>query len=105
MDECLICLCTCPDREVAEALARRLVGEGLAACVNIVPGLTSVYRWQGEVETASEVLLLAKTTASRYPALEAALVAAHPYELPEVIGVSIHSGLPGYLQWLKDSLA
>lgn len=105
MDEVLICLCTCPSQAVAEDLARRLVGEGLAACVNIVPGLTSVYRWQGAVETASEVLLLAKTTASRYPALEAALVAAHPYELPEVIGVSIHSGLPGYLQWLNDSLA
>lgn len=105
MDEVLLCLCTCPSREVAEDLAHRVVGAGHAACVNILPGLTSVYRWQGAVETASEVLLLAKTTASRYPALEAALVAAHPYELPEVIGVSIHSGLPGYLQWLKDSLA
>lgn len=105
VDEVLLCLCTCPSREVAEDLAQRVVGAGLAACVNILPGLTSVYRWQGAVETASEVLLLAKTTASRYPALEAALLAAHPYELPEVIGVSIHAGLPGYLQWIKDSLA
>ncbi len=101
VDEVLLCLCTCPSREVAEDLAQRVVGAGLAACVNILPGLTSVYRWQGAVETASEVLLLAKTTASRYPAL----VAAHPYELPEVIGVSIQAGLPGYLQWIKDSLA
>ncbi len=74
--------------------------EGLAACVNVLPAVHSVYRWQGQVERADEVMLLAKTTAAHWPALQARIVALHPYELPEVIAVEISAGLPGYLAWI-----
>ena len=89
----------------AKDLAKRLVASRLAACVNILPGLTSVYEWKGSVESDSELLLLAKTTESRYPALESALREAHPYELPEIICVPIVTGLSGYLQWIEQSVA
>jgi periplasmic divalent cation tolerance protein len=88
----------------AEDLAKRLVASRLAACVNILPGLTSVYEWKGAVERDSELLLLAKTTEARYPALEQALRRDHPYELPEIICVPIVAGLSGYLQWIEDGV-
>jgi len=93
-------LCTCPDAETARGIARTLVEERLAACVNVVPGLHSTYRWQGAVESADEVLLLAKTTQDRFPALRDRLVALHPYELPEVIAVDVAAGSPAYLDWV-----
>ncbi|MDH3315423.1 MAG: divalent-cation tolerance protein CutA [Gammaproteobacteria bacterium] len=96
-------LCTCPDMGTAKDLAKRLVASRLAACVNILPGLTSVYEWKGAVETESELLLLAKTTQKRYPALESTLRAAHPYELPEIICVPIVAGLSGYIEWIENS--
>ncbi len=89
----------------AEDLAKRLVSSRLAACVNILPGLTSVYEWKGEVERDSELLLLAKTTEARYPALENALRQAHPYELPEIVCVPIVAGLSGYLEWIEVSVS
>lgn len=76
------------------------MNEGLAACVNLLPGMHSVYRWQGQVERADEVLLLAKTTAAREPALRQRIASLHPYELPEVIAVGIQAGLPAYLDWV-----
>lgn len=88
----------------AEALAKRLVASRLAACVNIVPGLTSVYEWKGKVESDAELLLLAKTTQARYRDLENALRDAHPYELPEIVCVPIVGGLSGYLEWIKDAV-
>jgi periplasmic divalent cation tolerance protein len=96
----LVCYCTCPDAASADALAAALVEERLAACVNRLPGLRSVYRWQGAVEQADEVLLLIKTTHDRLPALTARLRALHPYELPELVAVETAGGLPEYLDWV-----
>ncbi len=99
----LLVFCTCPDHDTALRIAKALVDQQLAACVNVVPGLTSVYRWQGQRETAQEVLLLIKTRQAVYPELEAALLALHPYELPEIIAVPIAAGLPAYLSWIETS--
>ncbi|MEJ2105969.1 MAG: divalent-cation tolerance protein CutA [Acidiferrobacteraceae bacterium] len=93
---------TCPDATVAETLAQSLVEEGLAACANILPGLRSIYRWKGKTERADEVLVLIKTTASRYHDLEQRIIALHPYELPEIVTVPITNGLAPYLAWLEN---
>jgi len=95
--------CTCPDAATAERIAGALVERRLAACVNLLPGLTSIYRWQDAVERANEMLLLIKTTAECYAALESAIVELHPYELPEVLAVEARAGLPGYLAWVGDA--
>ena len=101
----LVCFCTCPDREVADGLAGALVAEGLAACVNVVPGLHSVYRWQGAIERSDETLLLIKTTQAGLPALSARIVELHPYELPEVVAVEVAGGLSAYLDWVAEQVA
>ena len=98
----LLCFCTCPDDITAARLADTLVDERLAACVNIVPGLRSVYRWQGAVERSDEVLLLIKTTRARLPALSARVVELHPHELPEVVAVEVAGGLSAYLDWVVE---
>ncbi|MDR2030898.1 MAG: divalent-cation tolerance protein CutA [Azoarcus sp.] len=103
-DEVLVVLTTLPDEAGARALAARLVEERLAACVNVLAPCMSVYRWRGAVECAGETPLFIKTTRARYPALAAALRAAHPYELPEVIAVPVTDGLAGYLAWVADSV-
>lgn len=97
----LVCYSTCPDADCAARIARALVDERLAACVNLLPGARSVYRWQGEVEQADEVLLLIKTTSARLDALLARMQALHPYELPEVVAVEVAGGLPAYLDWIE----
>lgn len=91
---------TAPDRAVAEEIARELVHKGLAACVNLVPSLRSIYRWKGEIEEADEVLLLAKTEASRIPELERMLGEIHPYEVPECVVLSPEHVEAKYLAWL-----
>jgi periplasmic divalent cation tolerance protein len=96
--------CTCPDEETARKLAILLVEKQHAACVNIVPGLTSVYRWQGKVEAGSEYLLLIKSRTDHYPAVEQIIREQHPYELPEIIAVTISSGLDDYLRWIDKGL-
>jgi periplasmic divalent cation tolerance protein len=96
----LLVLTNLPDRAAAERIAENLVGAKLAACVNILAPCRSVYRWKGEVQHDEEHPVLIKTTAERYPALEQALRAAHPYELPEIIAVPIERGLPAYLAWV-----
>jgi periplasmic divalent cation tolerance protein len=93
-------LSTCPDADTAQRLARALVDERLAACVSVLPGIVSTYRWQGQVEQASEVQLLAKTPADRRDALMARLAELHPYELPEILAVEAATGLPAYLAWV-----
>jgi periplasmic divalent cation tolerance protein len=99
------CLCACPDAGVAARIARALVEERLAACVNVLPGVRSIYRWREAVEGSGEVLLLAKTTRAALPALQARIVALHPYELPEVFAVEAAGGLPAYLAWIADNVA
>ena len=96
----LLVLTNLPERAAAERLADLLVEKRLTACVNILAPCRSVYRWQGAVRHDEEHPLLIKTTAERYPALEQALRAGHPYELPEIIAVPIERGLPAYLQWV-----
>ncbi len=98
----LVCLTACPDRASAERIAALLVTEQLAACVNVLPGVHSTYRWRGAFEQADEVLLVIKTTALRYPALQARLPEVHPYELPELVAVEACDGLPAYLHWVAE---
>ena len=98
--ETLLVLTNLPDADSAKQVARQLVEQRLAACVNILPACTSVYRWNDAVESATEVPVLIKTTLARYPALQAALTEIHPYELPEIIAVPLQEGLPAYLAWV-----
>jgi len=98
--EILLVLTNLPTTDAAHTLAGHLVASHLAACVNILAPCQSVYRWQGAVEEANEVPLLIKTTASAYPALEAAIRDHHPYQLPEIIAVPVSHGLPDYLAWV-----
>lgn len=101
MDARLV-FCTCPDTASAQALARLLVEQHLAACVNLLPPMQSVYRWQGRIEQAEEVQLLIKTCAGRMDALGAAIRQHHPYELPEILALTPSDGLPAYLDWIRD---
>lgn len=99
-DDYRLVLCTCPDQDTAIAIGERLVEERLAACVNVVPGLTSIYRWQGAIEHESELLLLIKTVSARFEALRDALLRLHPYDVPEIIAVPITAGSADYLSWV-----
>lgn len=94
------CFSTCPDADTARRIADALVEERLAACVQLLPGLTSVYRWEDRVQASDEVLLIAKTARARLDALTARIVALHPYALPEVIAFDASGGLPAYLAWI-----
>jgi len=100
--DALLVLCTCPDEDAGRAIATALVEGRVAACVNVTTPLTSVYRWQGRVETAGEVLLLIKTARDRYAALEQALRGLHPYEVPEIIALPVEQGLDDYLEWVRQ---
>lgn len=97
-------LSTCADRAEAERIAKALVEERLAACVNIVPGLQSVYRWQGNIEVSEEILLLIKTTAERASALRDRLLALHSYDTPEVLILPIRGGSDAYLRWVQEEV-
>ncbi|MBK9115525.1 MAG: divalent-cation tolerance protein CutA [Betaproteobacteria bacterium] len=99
-DAAILVLTSLPDLAAAQALSRALVTGRLAACVSIGAPVESIYHWQGEIETAREIPLAIKTRALLYPRVEAAIVAAHPYELPEVFAVPLTHGLPRYLEWI-----
>ena len=103
--ETLLVLTNCPDEATANAIALALVEEKFAACVNILPRVQSVYRWQGAVESASEIPLLIKSTVGRYAEIEAAIRARHPYDVPEIIALPITQGLPAYLNWVATETA
>jgi len=100
-----IVFCTCPNQEIAVKLGSALVEAKLAACVNIIPGLTSIYTWQEKIETSTEVLLIIKTKTSLFQALETFILQNHPYECPEIVGIPISQGFSGYLQWIEKSVA
>lgn len=103
MSEGLVALSTLGVNHDAEGIARALVERGLAACVNVVPGVTSVYRWQGAVEREQEQLLVIKTTRERFEELRRALLELHPYEVPELVALAVEAGHPPYLAWLDAS--
>jgi periplasmic divalent cation tolerance protein len=96
----ILALCSCPNEAVAIDIARILVTEGLAACVNRIPGVQATYRWQEQICEDAEQLLMIKTVAARYEALEMRLKALHPYEIPEIIVIPIVTGSSRYLAWL-----
>jgi len=99
-----IVLCTVPDQETGEQIASALVSEQLAACVNIIPGITSIYRWKGAVERGREALLLIKTGEDSWRPLQERIHELHPYELPEIIAVPIQTGQTDYIQWITSCL-
>ena len=101
---CLIVLCTCPNAEEAERIAHSVVNERLAACVNIILGIRSVYRWQDAVESAEEILLLLKTSEAVFPKLRDRIIELHSYVTPEVIAAPITAGSEKYLSWLRAQL-
>ena len=104
MSDVRIVLITAPDLAVAAGLGRALVEERLAACANLVPQVTSIYRWEGAVQEDSEVLMVVKTSAGRIAALTERVLALHPYEVPEVLVLPVESGAAAYLDWVRASV-
>ena len=102
-EEVLLVFTTWPDAKAARDAARMLVEERLTACANIVPAIESIYRWEGKVETANEVLMILKTTIGRYPQLETRIKALHSYDVPEIVSLRVTDGLPAYLRWVESS--
>lgn len=101
--EVLLVLCTFPDAAAAKRIARALIEQKLAACANITATVESVYRWEGKVEEASEVMVILKTTSERFEQLQAKLRELHPYEVPEIIAWPLSRGLPEYLRWVGEN--
>ncbi|MGI9265771.1 MAG: divalent-cation tolerance protein CutA [Gammaproteobacteria bacterium] len=100
----IIVFSTCPDPECGRALARSLVENRAAACVNVLPGVMSVYQWKGTTQEDSECLLMIKSTMDRMDSLASQIEELHPYELPEVVAVPVSGGLPAYLDWVRQSV-
>jgi periplasmic divalent cation tolerance protein len=99
----MVLFSTCPDTDVAARIARSLVEERLVACVNVLPGVRSIYRWNETIEDETEVLLVMKTTAARAAAARERLVALHPYETPEAVALAVADGHDAYLRWVLNS--
>lgn len=103
MGNVLLVLSTFPDEQTAHRIGLQLVEEKLAACVNILPSVHSIYRWQGQVEKAAETLAFLKTAKETFPKLQKRLLELHPYEVPELIGIPIEAGSPHYLRWVAEN--
>lgn len=99
----MVVLVTCPSRDVGEQIGHALVRERLAACVNVVPGITSIYRWEERIRRNAEILLVIKTRRTRFPALMRRVKALHPYSVPEIIALPLTGGSQSYLSWIRDS--
>jgi periplasmic divalent cation tolerance protein len=99
----LIAFCTFPDAEIARNVVRQVVDLRLAACGNILPQIHSIYRWQGKIESADEVLAIFKLDAARYAEFESKIRSLHPYDVPEIISCQLENGLPEYLRWIAES--
>jgi periplasmic divalent cation tolerance protein len=104
MTDKIVVLSTCASAEEAERLARRVIDDRLAACVNVLSPVRSFYRWQGKIEDSAEWLLIIKSTRDKFDALRAALESAHTYELPEIIAIPVVDGSPNYLSWIEREL-
>ena len=102
MSDAIIVLCTCPDNASARQLAQTLLSEKLAACVNLIPQVTSLYYWQGKMEESQEVQLVIKTRRTMFGVLQERLLSLHPYEVPEILALPILCGNPAYLQWVQE---
>lgn len=100
----IICLVTCPSREVASSLAKELVNKQLAACVNVMPGVESTYRWQGEISVSEEALMVIKSTSERQDELRRAVLATHPYEVPEFVVLDTIEVSEPYGRWILESV-
>jgi periplasmic divalent cation tolerance protein len=104
MTDALVVLTTVEKTDEGEYLARLIVESGLAACVQVLPPMTSIYRWEGKLEKACETLLLIKTTRAAYPTLEKLIIQSHSYQTPEIISLPVENGLKDYLDWLTNSM-
>lgn len=102
MNDPIVILCTCPDTASAGQLAKKLVSEKLAACVNVLPQVTSYYVWDGQQEEGQEVQLIIKSRRTLYGVLQQRIQELHPYDVPEIIALPIVAGLPTYLQWVQE---
>ncbi len=100
----IIVLVTSPQQDLSEAIAHRLVEEGLAACVNVVPGITSIYKWQDEVQKETEQLLVIKSHERLWESLEKRIKELHSYDVPEIVSIPLKSGFPPYLEWMNANL-
>jgi periplasmic divalent cation tolerance protein len=98
----ILVLTNVPDTDVARTIGRELVESRLAACVNYLPQVTSIYRWQNAIEEATEITLLVKTVQERYAEVQAMITRLHPYDLPEIIALTIEHGSPAYLKWIEQ---
>ena len=104
MNDSVIVFCTCADESEAQRIANTVIHERLAACVNVLSAVRSIYQWQGRVESAHEIPLMMKTTLQRFPALRDRIVSLHSYDTPEIVAVPIAAASEKYLSWLRESV-
>lgn len=102
MTDAIVVLCTCPDDRCARELAQTLLNEKLAACVNLIPQVTSLYYWQGQLEESQEVQLVIKSRRTLFGILQQRITMLHPYDVPEILALPVMSGNTAYLQWLQE---